>query len=237
MVRARPPVLGIAVLAALFAVSPARADQDLSPVSYKVTVPGGEFVFVMLAPAGERGNGWLNEAQAAEVREIRRVYAVSGLYYNDGTVKPLWTVDWYAREVAVARDGVHMVRFGPRPELAPDRAAPLGPELATEAVSFFARGQLVRTYSIGELVDRPDRLPRSASHFYWRGGDSFDDARLEYALVTHDGNRFVFDARTGAITSQTRATPSAWWAVGGLATVAAGVALGLWLSRRNRRPA
>ena len=237
MVRARPPVLGIAVLAALLTAPPARADQYVEPVSYKVTVPGGEFVFVMLAPAVELGNGRLSEAQAAEIREIRRVYTASGLYCADGPAKPLWTVDWYAREVAVARDGVHMVRLGPWPGLASNRAAPLGPELATEAVSFFARGQLVRTYSIAELVDRPDRLPRSVSHFQWCRGASFDDDRLEYALATHDGNRFVFDARTGAITSQTRATPSVWWAVGGLATVAGGVALGLWLSRRNRRPA
>ena len=34
--------------------------------------------------------------------------------------------------------------------------------------------------------------------------DQFDDARLEYTLTTTDGNRFVFDARTGAMLSKFR---------------------------------
>ncbi|CAN0331210.1 unnamed protein product, partial [Phaeothamnion confervicola] len=148
------------------------------------------------------------------------------------TSKPLWTVDWYAHGVDVASDGVHIIRGGPWPYLPSDRPAPTDEALATEAVSFFASGRLVRTYSIGELVDRPDRLPRSVSHFLWIREANFDDERLEYTLATHDGNRFVFDARTGAIISRSRvglATWWGWWVIGGVGTLAAGALLGLGL--------
>lgn len=155
------------------------------------------------------------------------------MYRNDGTVDPVWTVDWYAHAVEAAADGVHFVRYGPWPGVARD--APLGAALDTEAVSFFANGRLLRTYSIRELVDKPDRLPRSVSHFQWLDKGQFDHVRSEQTITTLDGNQFVFDARTGAIVSESRVGRPVWWVIVGVATGVVGAVLGVWLGRRARR--
>ena len=154
----------IGVLAIAVTGSPTRADSIASPYSYKEVVPSGKYVFVMISPLtiDNDAGGW-NEETAAGIREIRRNYKRSGMYRNDGSTEPLWTVDWYAG-VVVASDGVHLIRHGPWPAL-PESwyKGPLGPALDQEALSFFANGQLVRTYRIGELVKDPDRLPRRSS--------------------------------------------------------------------------
>jgi hypothetical protein len=158
-------------------------------MSYTQTNPGGEYVFVMIAPGPiEQESSWANEQQAVKIREIRRTYSKSGLYRNDGSTEPLWTVDWYAHQVEVASDGVHLIRHGP-----------WASSMDFEAISFFANGKLLRTYEIRELVDKPRLLEHSVSHFRWEKGGWFDDDRLEYGLTTLDGNQFVFDVRTGEI--------------------------------------
>jgi hypothetical protein len=213
----------------------ALADKPAPPRSYNEVAPGGKYVFVMIAPGTveDEVRRW-NQETAAGIREIRRVYTRSGLYRNDGSAEPLWTVDWYDDGVKVASDGAHLIRLGPLPNLPQDRKAPLGSALDQEALSFFANGQLVRTYRIGELVNHPDLLPRSASHFTWLAEARFDDARLEYALTTEDGNRFVFDVRTGAIVSEFRSARTILWGViGGLGVSV--LALLAWLVVRRWR--
>ena len=109
------------------------------------------------------------------------------------------------------------------------------PDVDQEALSFFASGRLLRTYQIGELVDAPGQLPRSVSHFQWREEGRLDDARSEYTLRTLDGNRFVFDVRTGAVVSESRVSWVSrwgWWlAVGAVAVVAAAGLVWRWRAR------
>jgi hypothetical protein len=219
-IRCRLWIAWIAVLATAVTGSPALADTIGSPYSYKKVVPSGKYVFVMISPLTiENDAGGWNEEMAAGIREIRRVYKRSGMYRNDGSTEPLWTVDWYAG-VVVASDGVHLIRHGPWPAL-PESwyKGPLGPALDQEAVSFLANGQLVRTYRIGELVKDPDRLPRSVSHFDWQDKGQLDDAKSEFTLTTLDGNNFVFDIRTGEIVAEIHDSQINWWGYG--------VALGL----------
>jgi hypothetical protein len=202
--------------------SPALADEPAPPRSYKEVAPGGKYVFVMIAPRTVEDDvrPW-NEETAAIIREIRRVYPRSGLYRNDESAEPLWTVDWYAHEAEVASDGVHLIRHGP-----------WASSTDQEAISFFANGNLLRTYSIRELVDNPLMLERTVSHFFWQEEGRFDDARLEYALTTTDGNQFVFDVRTGGIVSESRPARRDFW---GVAVVLGAVVLGLlvWFVRRR----
>src|SRR6266849_3157524 len=84
-------------------VPSARADKPAEPWSYRVVCPNGKFVFVMIATAfaNERPEDW-GEDRAKEIREIRARYTQSGLYRNDGSNDPLWTVDWYSFHVYVA---------------------------------------------------------------------------------------------------------------------------------------
>lgn len=219
----------------LTASSPALADSPARPQSYKKVAPGGKFVFVMIAPktVEEDGQPW-NEETASGIREIRRVYTQSGMYRNDGSAEPLWTVDWYARGIDLTPDGVHLIRPGPWAWLRNDKS----PDLGVEAVSFFASGRLLRTYKVGELVDDVIRVKRSVSHYQWEQ-EGRVSGEFEYTITTLDGNRFVFDVRTGEIISASRVDRLSRW--GWLVTlgVVAGTA-GVWfiwrLVRRRQRP-
>jgi hypothetical protein len=134
-------------------------------------------------------------------------------------------VDWYAFGVEIASDGIHMIRSGWVTHSADQ-----------EAIAFFANGKLIRSYSVGELVHDPDKLPRTVSgRLPWRGQDRFDDERMEYTLETSGPNLFVFDVRTGGIVSESRAArpwQGVWWAVA--AAVGAGVVAWLVWGRRKR---
>jgi hypothetical protein len=181
----------LAIFSALGIAGSAMADKPVPPRSHKQESPDKAFVFVMLSPSTvERDAGHWIEPLASEIREIRRRYTQSGLYRNDGSTDPLWTVDWYAHSVDVASDGIHLVRHGPWPM-----------SLDDEAVSFFANGQLIRSYKIKELVNLPFLLPHSVSHFEWVDSEGFDDRELKYSVTTKDGNRFLFDVQTGEIIS------------------------------------
>jgi hypothetical protein len=201
--------------------SPALADKPAPERSYKVVAPGGKYVFVMIAPRPVEVdlNPW-NEETRAKIREIRRVYNRSGLYRTDGSTEPLWTVSWYAHSVEVASDGVHLIRHGP-----------WASSTREEAFSFFANGKLLWAWQINELVDVPALLPHSVSHFQWRNEDQFDDAKLEYTVSTLDGNRFVFDVRSGNVVSQSRPIRVGLWGVG----IIVGIAGFAWLVHKRRR--
>jgi hypothetical protein len=204
----------------LAATSPAVADSPAPPQSYKKIAPGGKYVFVMIAPVTveEDIRAW-NEKTAAGIREIRSKYNRSGMYRNDGSTEPLWTVDWYAG-VEVASDGIHLVRHGP-----------WASSTDQEAISFFADGNLLRTYLIRELVDNPVLLGWTVSHFFWLEESRFDDARMEYALTTKDGNRYVFNLRSGEIVSKSR--PARAVLSGAMALGVVGLGLLVW-RRRTR---
>jgi hypothetical protein len=165
-----------------------------------------------------------NEETRAGIRDIRRVYSKSGLYRNDGSPEPLWTVDWYAHSVEVASDGVSLIRHGP-----------WASSTDQEALSFFANGKLLRTYLINELVDFPTMLPHSVSHFSWSNEMRLDDSTLEYTVVTQDGNRFVFDGQTGNVISETRPGRRIAWGAAIIAAVLLSAVVWFVLRRRRRR--
>src|SRR5262245_22152645 len=218
---------------ALAANSPVQADSPSPPRSYKEVAPGGKYVFVMIAPGTVEDDvrPW-NEETAARIREVRSVYSRSGMYRNDGSAEPIWTVDWYTHGVHLTPDGVHLIRPGPWAWLGDDKM----PDLDVEAVSFFANGRLLRTYRVRELVDAPGRFERSVSHYRWQQ-DGRVSGESEYTITTLDGNRFVFDVRTGEIVSESRMGWVSRWgwqaALGAAAVVVA--AWFIWHRSRRRR--
>ena len=215
----------LVLTAALAGLAPriAAADTAGPDRTYLEPAQDGRLVFVMIAPP-PRYKRLPGDEETAEELSIRARYSKSGMY-PAGSDKPMWTVGWYASRVEVASDGVHLIRYGGWPGNMHDRGLELAPRaLAQEALSFFANGRLLKTYSIGDLVDTPDRLPQSVSHFRWCSAAVLDDAQMELIVATLDGNRFVFDVKTGAVMSktQTRAATTTNWvyvAIGVGATV------------------
>jgi hypothetical protein len=176
----------VAMIAIATVLQHCKADGQAPPWTYKKTSHDLRYLFVMIAPV--TGNGGTQREISSKEAEIRNTYLHSGMYHNDGTAKPLWTVDWYAYDVDIASDGIHIVRWGSATS-----------NLESEVISFFSNGMLTRSYSARDLVDIPLLLPRSYSHFQTVQDKRLDDTKGEYVLKTHDGNTFVFDLRTGEV--------------------------------------
>jgi hypothetical protein len=197
-----------ATLALLACGQKSYADKPAPPSTYKVLSADEKFVFVMIAPeplADELGR--YNDDHKKVVKAIRDVYAKSGLYKNDGSKDPLWTVDWYAHGVSVASDGVHLVRFGPWPsmeEQGKNRKITKG-DLAQKAFTVYAKGKEIHSFAIGDLVDDATKLPMTASHFTWHKDSRIDDGKGQFAVTTLDGNRFLVELATGKIVEKKKA--------------------------------
>jgi hypothetical protein len=195
------------VLAILVPAPRAFADKPAPPTTYKKLSTNAQYVFVMISPEPleKEVKGWI-KTKADEILAIRSTYTNSGLYKNDGSNKPLWTVNWYSFNVVVPADGVHLVSFGPWPTAGKsgfDNPVTKS-DLRQTALLFFANGKELRHYYIEELVDRPNLLPRSVSHYMWHKSSSVLGAQQEFELFTHDGNRILFDLKTGKILKKER---------------------------------
>lgn len=167
----------------------ALADSPAPASSYAVEAEGGQYVFVMLAPLtlDEELSFW-NEKHGSQIHDIRQKYSASGLYSTGDTTSPIWTVDWYAHSVLPFSDGIHLVREGPWARSRGD-----------EAVSFFANGKLLKSYSISDLKISRWAMQHTVSHFFWRDETSVDDPKLTYEIKPRKGKAIVFDVTTGEI--------------------------------------
>lgn len=175
----------LGTVVALSAPVQAFADHEAAPTEYKKVTKGGKYVFVLLAPQEWRKWGHLH-----------KTYPSSGLYVNDGSHKPLWTVDWYARNVEVCSDGVHLVRWGPWPRL--------GDGGETLALAFYKNGYEVKSYRVIDLFPDYERFPMTVSHYRWSLNHSYDDVGKRVAFVPIEGYyergpRRVFDIKSGEV--------------------------------------
>jgi hypothetical protein len=172
----------------------AYGDTVALPYSYASPSSDGTFVFVMVAPIeAERDGLYMRDEDRQESQRVRAKYPSSGMYWNDGSITPLWTVDWYAYSVLVASDSVHLVRRGPWAET-----------LSDEAITFFANGKELRSYKVGDLVDTQYLLPQTVSHFMWVDNMKLDDGKLTLSVATLSKEKYVFDYTTGKIISASR---------------------------------
>ncbi len=191
------------LLLALLA-GPAVANEK--PIAYPVPAdfwsPDRVFVFVLMPPKSDDPDRKENGIQTA----LRQKYAASGLYRADDATKPLWTADWYDYEAHTANDGVHLVRVHgendqwrhyPNARKLPDET--IDEQLAAPAISFYANGQLLRTYSVRELVARPDDLPHTMRFILWNAGGVVSKDGTQFVLMTQDSRQLFFDLATGRL--------------------------------------
>jgi hypothetical protein len=71
---------------------------------------------------------------------------------------------------------------------------------------FYQRGRLLGTIRLPELIHHPERLPRTVSHRRWCQSMGLVDAR-QFAVVTSENRRYLFDVTTGQQVSAASATP------------------------------
>lgn len=166
------------IVAVFFFYAQAFADSPLPPRDFKKVTESQEYVFVMLAPGGV----------AEHDSEIRRVYKQSGLYKNDGSNTPIWTVDWYAFEVFPSSDGEYLVRMGP-----------WASSTHQLALSFHKNGKEIKKYRIKDLIHDESKLRHTVSHFFWRSELKFDDKHAVLFLKTTDNQTYRFSVKTGGI--------------------------------------
>ena len=174
------------------------ADEEMLPEDYTKATESKEYIFVMLPTK----KGWFDFVE--KNKAIRDKYPQSGLYRNDESRTPLWTVDWYSHkhEVYLSTDGRYVVRMGPWPRLWADKDLENGgPALKQPAVAFYKEGKLLKGYTIGQLVKDAKKLSRSVSHFRWEDKVAFDDATGRFTVSTLEGNKYVFDIHSGKIVS------------------------------------
>jgi hypothetical protein len=160
-----------------------------APLSYKTyTCPDFAVFFLMLKPSPPGGppEFWQDHLEDGFGSTAR--YNRSGMYRNDGSGVPLWTVDWYATRVDPSPDGIHAVRLEP---------CPTG--LGGEVLGFLAGGSVLRSYQLEDLIMHPKRLDHSGSYFRWLDGNRCDWGRFTYTVRTAEGRSLAFDVRSGEL--------------------------------------
>ena len=179
-----------------------NADQESSVIPYALESSDKKYVFIML------GESPFNNSPSPKFKDRNK----SGLYLNNGSIDPLWVVDWTAYTF-LPSDGVHIIRRG--------SWARLG-DYGAEAISFFANGKILKSYSVRDLVDFPQFLPRTSSHYKWQKKISnknqvlelsntalveadvsveFNESAHTMQLATLQGDIYIFDVNTGEIVS------------------------------------
>jgi hypothetical protein len=191
-------------LVLLAAAGPALAEKPkpVYPVTYSTPSPNGQFLFVLLAPPS--GDPALDPDNTDHAKQLRTTYPASGMYRNDGSTAPLWTVEWYDYAVFPADDGVHLVREHGSARLATFIGKRMPEDKAREqldgpALSFLENGKVLKTYTVRELVTTPDELPHSLTHVMWMSDGTVTRDGRRFVLTTQDAHQVVFDLATGEV--------------------------------------
>jgi hypothetical protein len=181
------------------------ADTEAMPRSYVSPSANNKFLFVMIASIEIQQDGLdYGDEGKKEAQRIRAKYPSSGMYLNDGSTNPLWTVDWYSNSVMVASDGNHIIRLGP-----------WATSLSDEAFTIFEQNNVVRSYKIGELVATDLLLPHSVSHFEWEEAMSLNNYNHTLFVSTLSKERYIFDFFTGETISSEKPVRM-WFAISGV---------------------
>lgn len=228
-------------------LQPVLAAKDFPrPFSYAKAV-GSEWQFVMLGPVEVDESASPKDREA--LRQLRQQFPASGLYPRAGG-PAVWTTDALFAPSAntfPSTDGIHLAViegdwWTTKDYVAPKRLAgeKEAEQLQAPAVSFYARGQLLRRYRVADLVTDPTRLEHSPEHLLWAAGAALNEKTGRFVVMTQDANQITFDIRTGAIIEQRAAgisNPLTSWILGvsgGLALLILAVWAWLVFGRRTK---
>jgi len=207
----------LVLVAIILPIAKAKAYKPATPRTYQSLSADGLFVFVMISPESlsEEVRHFRDDIQV-EIRAIRSKFSKAGMYRNDGSQEPLWTVDWYAYQVDVPAGGEHVIRYNSGGWYWMNH-----PQLA-----FYRRAELIRAYEMSDLVATTVYL----NHGGWLASATLDDQTHTVAVTTKTFDRYTFDVHTGEMTSRYRPLVYAFRLLLLLA-----ILLPVWLVRRRRR--
>lgn len=201
------------ILGFLFLTEPAFASYGVSADGYTIETENKRFILVL---HWRKPDGTLVKMKGLEK------YPANGLYRNDGSTEPLWTVDWCNIAMPL-NDGRHAIRFG---------RGGNGPQTGyvNESFAFLCDGKVLKSYSVQDFIEFPTLLPHSVCpgfavwmadspsrefRFALSGNQTFsmnvpapDENAHTLPINTLHGDRFIFDYTTGEIVSERR--PLRW---------------------------
>ena len=212
--------IALLALANFFGPGLHRAMAALSPCDSWQTVSADKnFVLVMISwkPASEDGD------VGSSARAIRMKYPQSGLYRNDGSTTPLWTMPYRCEhsEVYIAPDGQHLL-------FANDWNA--GSDVVG-MVTFFEQDRQLGRFTVTELTSCLNAKCLLGG-FPRRTSSVFDPGAMRYSVSTNHGEWYVFDASTGRLIEHS--SPFALYCVAAGVILAGGTAIGWWVLRGRR---
>jgi len=73
-----------------------------------------------------------------------------------------------------------------------------------EALTFYERGRILRSYRVKDLVDSSWLLPGGHNHYDWAKNITLNDRNHTLAVTTEQHDKYVFDLNTGRIISSRR---------------------------------
>lgn len=196
-----------------FLTGPAFASYGERTHGYTVETENKRFILVI---HWRKPDGTLEKMKGLEK------YPANGLYRNDGSTEPLWTVDW-SNFALPLNDGRHAIRFG-RGGASPQAG------YANESFAFLCDGKVLKSYAARDFVEFPTLLPHSICPGFavWRAASPSQELQVvlegsqpytmnfpdpdenahTLLINTLHGDRFVFNYTTGEIVSERR--PVRW---------------------------
>jgi len=169
-------ILGIIFFLSLLVIpSSCLADRMKVPVSYRIDLEGENLVFVMLA-----------EGKNKIVDLNGDTYLKSGLYKNN-SIDPIYIIDWYAfkEDIVINDNGDYLADVAPCFVSCKEG----------QALSFYTKGKLVKSYKISELINDKNNLEPTASHYSWRNcsiNEHFVNPRDFFGIKTIEGKIYNF---------------------------------------------
>jgi hypothetical protein len=167
----------LSLLGLLLLVPAAQAKLGPS-VSSKQVLGNGKFLLVMLYPPENTGN---------KDNPLNKAYPQSGLYPNDGSNQPLWTLDQpFEGQMFLSADGNFLANI-------------VFPAVRKgDGIRFYHKGKLLRAYKVEELA-RADSIQDACPSCLWSGNVSFHDADEILKVESRDGRNWRFKLRTGKV--------------------------------------
>lgn len=184
----------------------------------------GQFILVMVSPQSFAEEVEFSDDNV-EVKRIRGTYEQSGLYRNDGSTSPIWTIPFM--------DVTHEVFLGPQGKylmLAHDGGSDWSGHLG-HYVTFYSDGEELASYSDVELFSLVEwilpKVARSESDNL-----VFDPQEMTFTVFGGQGVRIVFDVTSGQVIRHV--SPVLMYVVVVILLFAGLVVIGWFMLRRQR---